>query len=155
MAAYIQRSGGRDEITELACNLDDMTPEGIGFAMETLLAEGALDVFTTAIGMKKSRPGVMLTCLCRPEDKEKLARLIFAHTTTLGVRETVCQRYTLERSFTDADTPYGPVRVKRVEGWGAAREKAEYEDLARIARERGISLEEVRKSLKNSELFKL
>ena len=55
-----------DEITELSCNLDDMSPEGIGFAMEVLLNEGALDVFTTAIGMKKSRPGTMLTCLCKP-----------------------------------------------------------------------------------------
>ena len=58
-----------DEIIELSCNLDDMTPEGVGFALETLLAEGALDAFTTAIGMKKSRPGVMLTCLCRPEGR--------------------------------------------------------------------------------------
>lgn len=148
MAEYIQRDGLRDEIIELACNLDDMTPEGVGFAMETLLSEGALDVFTTAIGMKKSRPGVMLTCLCRPEDRERMARLIFKHTTTLGIRESTCQRYTLGRSFTQADTPYGPVRVKRVEGWGTAREKAEYEDLARIAREKGIGIDEVRRHIK-------
>lgn len=148
MAAYIGRGGSqgegsRDEIVELCCNLDDMTPEGIGFAMEALLAEGALDVFTTAIGMKKSRPATMLTVLCRPEDKEKMARLIFTHTTTLGIREASCRRYTLERGFRTAQTPYGPVRVKTAEGWGVKREKAEYEDLARIARERGVSLEEV------------
>lgn len=137
-----------DEITELSCNLDDMSPEGIGFAMEVLLNEGALDVFTTAIGMKKSRPGTMLTCLCKPGDSEKMARLIFKHTTTLGIRESRCRRYTLERSFTEAKTEYGPVRIKHVEGWGTEREKAEYEDLAKIAREQGLSLEEARRLLK-------
>ncbi len=137
-----------DEIIELSCNLDDMTPEGVGFALETLLAEGALDAFTTAIGMKKSRPGIMLTCLCRPEEGEKMARLLLRHTTTLGIRETRCKRYTLERSLEEQETEYGPVRVKRSEGFGVSREKPEYEDLCRIARERGLSLEEVRKLIK-------
>ncbi len=135
-----------DEIIELSCNLDDMTPEGV--ALETLLAEGALDAFTTAIGMKKSRPGIMLTCLCRPEEGEKMARLLLRHTTTLGIRETRCKRYTLERSLEERETEYGPVRVKRSEGFGVSREKPEYEDLCRIARERGLSLEEVRKLIK-------
>lgn len=137
-----------DEIIELSCNLDDMTPEGVGFALETLLAEGALDAFTTAIGMKKSRPGIMLTCLCRPEEGEKMVRLLLRHTTTLGIRETRCKRYTLERSLEERETEYGPVRVKRSEGFGVSREKPEYEDLCRIARERGLSLEEVRKLIK-------
>ncbi|WP_217958992.1 nickel insertion protein [Acutalibacter muris] len=137
-----------DEIIELSCNLDDMTPEGVGFALETLLAEGALDAFTTAIGMKKSRPGIMLTCLCRPEEGEKMARLLLRHTTTLGIRETRCKRYILERSLEERETEYGPVRVKRSEGFGVSREKPEYEDLCRIARERGLSLEEVRKLIK-------
>ena len=137
-----------DEIIELSCNLDDMTPEGVGFALETLLAEGALDAFTTAIGMKKSRPGIMLTCLCRPEEGEKMARLLLRHTTTLGIRETRCKRYTLERSLEERETEYGPVRVKRSEGFGVSREKPEYEDLCRIARERGLRLEEVRKLIK-------
>lgn len=137
-----------DEIIELSCNLDDMTPEGVGFALETLLAEGALDAFTTAIGMKKSRPGIMLTYLCRPEEGEKMARLLLRHTTTLGIRETRCKRYTLERSLEERETEYGPVRVKRSEGFGVSREKPEYEDLCRIARERGLSLEEVRKLIK-------
>lgn len=137
-----------DEILELSCNLDDMTPEGIGYAMEALLSAGALDVFTTPIGMKKSRPGVMLTVLCRREEGERMARLIFKHTTTLGVRENICRRYTLERSFREAESPEGPVRVKRAQGWGVSREKAEYEDLARIARERNISLEEARGLIK-------
>ncbi len=71
---------------KLSCNLDDTTPEAVGFAMERLLEAGALDAFTQAIGMKKNRPGVMLTCLCREEDREKMLSLLFAHTTTLGVR---------------------------------------------------------------------
>ena len=137
-----------DEIIELTCNLDDMTPEGIGFAMEALLDAGALDVFTTPIGMKKSRPGVMLTCLCKTGEGERMARLMFKHTTTLGVRETKCRRYTLERSMEKRETACGPVRLKRAEGWGVRREKAEYEDLAKIARERGMSLEEARKLIK-------
>lgn len=151
MASYIVRGdedGPRDRIAELRCNLDDMTPEGVGFAMEALLDGGALDAFTTAIGMKKSRPGVMLTVLCRPEDRERMVRLIFAHTTTLGVRETLCERYVLRRGLRQESTPYGPVRVKSVEGWGVRREKAEYEDLRRIARERGMTLDEVRKLVK-------
>lgn len=146
MNAYIQREGvdTPGTIAELCCNLDDMTPEELGFALETLLDAGALDVFTTAIGMKKSRPATMLTCLCRMEDKQEMVRLIFQHTTTLGIRESVCARYTLERSFRQVETECGPVRMKQAEGWGVSRQKAEYEDLARIARERGISLGQAR-----------
>ena len=131
-----------DEAVELRCNLDDMTGEAVGFAMEELLSAGALDVFTTPIGMKKGRPAVLLTCLCRPEDREKMARLLFRHTTTLGVRESLCRRYTLSREQHTVDTPRGPVTVKSASGWGVSRSKPEYEDLARIAREQGISLAE-------------
>ena len=131
-----------ETVLELRCNLDDMSPEELGFAMERLLEAGALDVFTTPIGMKKSRPGVMLTTLCKQADRDAMLRCLFRHTTTLGVRETVCARETLRRSFRTVETPSGPVRIKCAEGWGVKREKAEYEDLARIARERGISLRE-------------
>ena len=110
--------------------------------MERLLEAGALDVFTTPIGMKKSRPAVMLTVLCKPERREELLRSLFRHTSTLGVRESICPRYTLRRSFRTVETEAGPVRVKCAEGWGVRREKPEFEDLARIARERGISLRE-------------
>ena len=132
-----------EQILELSCNLDDMTGEAIGFAMEVLLDAGALDVFTTPIGMKKSRPGVMLTALCREADKGKLLPLIFKHTTTLGVRETVCNRYTLTRKIDVVQTPYGPVRQKIATGYGVERRKYEYEDLARLARENNLSLEDV------------
>ena len=133
----------RDSITELSCNLDDMTGEEIGFAMEQLLAAGALDVYTTAIGMKKNRPATMLTVLCRNEQKEEMVRLIFRHTTTLGIREAEFSRYTLQRHFETVETTYGPVRRKVVSGYGVSRSKAEYEDLAKIAREQGKGLREL------------
>lgn len=139
--------GAADSVAELSCNLDDMTPEALAFAAERLMEAGALDVFTTAIGMKKGRPGVMLTCLCRPEDREVMTRLLFSHTTTLGVREHLSNRQVLSRSQQQRQTRFGTVTVKVSEGWGVRREKAEYEDLARIAKEHGWSLEETGKKL--------
>ena len=127
---------------ELSCNLDDCTPEAIGFAMEELLRLGALDVYTTAIGMKKNRPGIMLTCMCKEEQRDEMLRCLFRHTSTLGVREARFVRHTLDRSVRTVETAHGPVRIKCASGWGVSREKAEYEDLARIAREQGISLRE-------------
>ena len=115
--------------------------------MERLFDAGALDVWTTAIGMKKSRPGVMLSVLCRREQRDALLQCLFRHTATLGVRELFCQRHTLKRSFRTAKTPWGAVTVKRAEGWGVKREKPEYEDLARIARENDLSLREVKEAL--------
>ena len=136
-----------DEVLELSCNLDDMTGETLGFAQEELLAGGALDVWTVPIGMKKSRPGILLQVLCRPEDRESMLSLLFRHTTTLGVREQRLRRTVLERRTEAEETPWGPLRRKIAEGRGLRREKAEYEDLARIARERGLSLEQVRAEL--------
>ncbi len=131
-------------VVELRCNLDDMTGEEIGFAMEALLQAGALDVWVTPIQMKKSRPGTLLTVLCDESGKENLVREIFCHTTTLGVRELDCVRYTLDRHEEVLQTPYGPIRKKIATGYGVCREKCEYEDLAAIAREQGCSLAEVR-----------
>ena len=140
-----EATGESDDILELSCNLDDMTGEEIGFALEQLMDAGALDVFTTPIGMKKSRPGIMLTILCRPEDKEKLLPLIFRHTTTLGVRENRLHRYTLQRRTETVQTPYGPVQQKVATGYGVKRVKYEYEDIARLAREHKVSLKEIAK----------
>lgn len=136
-----------DEIVELRCNLDDMTGEAIGFACEQLLAAGALDVFTTAITMKKSRPGVLLSVLCKPEQRETVTALLFHHTTTLGIRYQTLARSTLERRTEQAPTPYGTVRYKISTGYGAEHRKPEYEDLARIAREQGLSLQELIQTL--------
>lgn len=136
--------GQTDDILELSCNLDDMTGEEIGFATEQLLKAGALDVFTTPIGMKKSRPGVLFTVLCRVEDRERLLPLIFRHTTTLGIRENRLRRYALTRRTEIVDTPYGPVRQKISTGYGVERRKYEYEDLANIAREHQLPLSELK-----------
>ena len=135
-------------LVELHCNLDDMTGEELGFAQERLLEAGALDVWTTAIGMKKGRPGVMLSVLCRTDQQNELTHCLFRHTTTLGVRAVFSLRHTLSRSFRKADTPWGEVTVKRAEGWGAEREKPEYEDLRRLARENDLTLRELREALR-------
>ena len=138
---------GRETIAQLCCNLDDMTPEALGFVQERLWEAGALDVTTTPVGMKKNRPGVLLTCMCRLEDRERLVSLLFRHTTTLGIRESQCSRYTLSRSQRSLETPWGPVRIKTSAGWGVTREKPEYEDLAKIARDQDLPLDKVRELL--------
>ena len=134
----------KDQVTELACNLDDMTAEGIGFAMDCLLEAGALDVYTIAINMKKNRPGTMLCVLTKEEKKEEMIGLLFKHTTTIGIRETVMHRSILKRETETIHTPCGAVRCKKVSGYGTERQKLEYEDLARIAREQNLSLSDVR-----------
>ena len=132
------------EVTELSCNLDDMTPEALGFVQEILFAAGALEVYTIPIGMKKSRPAVLLCCICEPSAADRLAAAILRHTSTFGVRKTLCQRYMLSRSFEQVSTPHGDVRIKTGQGYGVSKSKPEYEDIARIAREQGISLAEAR-----------
>ena len=136
-----------EEILELSCNLDDCTGEAIGFAMERLLDAGALDVYWTSVGMKKNRPGILLTCMCRPLDREKMVELLFRHTTTLGVRESAFRRYTLSRESKTIQTPDGDIRVKVSSGYGVTREKPEFDDLAKIARETGKSLSELQKNI--------
>lgn len=132
-----------DTITELNCNVDDMTGEAVGFAMDTLFAAGALEVYTVPIGMKKSRPGMLLCVMCRETDKEEMVKLLFRHTTTIGIRENVYKRYTLTRSVETVQTRYGEIRKKISRGYGVTREKYEYEDLARAAREHNISVSQV------------
>ena len=139
-----ETESGSDKIIELSCNVDDMTGEDIGFAMEKLMEGGARDVFTTPIGMKKSRPGILLSVMCSPDKKEDIIELIFRHTTTIGVREKTYQRHILDRKEETIETSYGAVRVKTSTGYGVTRKKLEYEDLARIAKEEGLSIEEVR-----------
>lgn len=134
-------------ILELRCNVDDMTPEAMGFAMERLLEEGALDVFTIPVGMKKCRPGTMICTLCRTGDRERMIALLLKHTTTLGVRETLCHRSTLQRTVTTEQTQLGPVRKKCADGYGVEKSKWEFEDVARIAKERDLSIAEVLRQL--------
>ena len=134
-----------DVVLELSCNVDDMTAEAIAFATQRLFEGGAHEVYTVPIGMKKSRPGTLIRAMCDENDRERILALFFKHTTTLGVRETVTRRFILDRDVHTIRTPYGDVRRKDSSGYGAHRSKLEYEDLARIAIERGISLDEARR----------
>lgn len=129
-----------DEIYELSCNVDDMTGEEVGFAVERLFAAGALDVYTIPIGMKKSRPGVLIHIMCYKADRETMIRTAFKYTTTIGIRERGLSRYVLERHIETCETPYGAVRCKVSSGYGVERRKYEYDDLSRIAREKDISI---------------
>lgn len=134
---------GMDDVNEICCNLDDMTPEAIGFAEELLFTEGALDVYTIPIGMKRSRPGVMLCCMCHEDKTKEMTDLMLRHTATLGVRVIKSRRFTLSRTQDTVKTAYGPVRVKRAIGKNFAKSKPEYEDVAKIAKENGMSFSEV------------
>ena len=133
-----------DQVVELACNLDDATGEALGYVMERLLAEGALDVWFQAIQMKKNRPATQVSVLARPEDAEELAALLLRETPTLGVRWQVLSRYKAGREMREVETPWGTVRVKvkLLEGKAVAA-APEYDDCARLAAERGVPLAEV------------
>ena len=135
--------GPNDAVTELKANIDDMTGEALGFAMDALLAAGALDVSYQPIQMKKNRPGVLLTCLCRPAEADRLAKEMLRHTTTFGVRRTDCTRYALSPASVTEHSSYGPVRRKEGMGYGVTKSKVEYADMARIAREQNIPLSQV------------
>lgn len=134
-------------ITEISCNLDDMTGEDIAFAAERILQAGALDVFTESIYMKKGRPAVKLTVLARPEDEERLAGEIFRHTSTIGVRIHTDRRYELARRSEQRKTPLGTIEVKISEGFGVRKEKIEFASLKQIAETSGKSVAEVRAAL--------
>lgn len=137
-----------DEICEFSCNVDDMTGEAVGFAMDRLFEAGALDVYTIPIGMKKSRPGMLIHVMCRENEKETILRAIFKHTTTIGIRENTMRRYVLDRRLETVETAYGSVRCKVSSGYGIERRKYEYEDMNHIAKENNISLEDVLSSVK-------
>ncbi|MCQ2499293.1 MAG: nickel pincer cofactor biosynthesis protein LarC [Lachnospiraceae bacterium] len=151
-AMFGETSDTNDAIAELNCNIDDMTPEEVGFAINELFKVGALDVFTTPIQMKKNRPGILLTVLCKEDIKESIIENIFKHTSTIGIREKICQRYVLNRTTNELSTPYGPVRAKISSGYGVTREKYEYDDVAKIASENNLSYAEVISTI-NKELI--
>jgi len=135
-----------EEITILEANLDDMTPQVFGYVMERALAAGALDVFGTAVQMKKNRPGMLLTVLCHPEDTASLRQLIFAETTTLGVRMRREQRATLARRYECVQTKWGEIRMKLANlngSTGVTNYAPEYEDCRRIAEQERVPLKAV------------
>ena len=159
-----------ETICELSCNVDDMTGEDIAFAIETFLQNGALDAFTVPCTMKKGRPGVLVTVLCKDPDQKQMTRLILQHTTTLGVRSAIKKRWVLSRTesetvipddmlanVTAPDMPTGSktqelktigndctIRSKTSTGFGITRNKYEHDDLEKIARTYGLTLAQVR-----------
>ena len=159
-----------ETICELSCNVDDMTGEDIAFAIETFLQNGALDAFTVPCTMKKGRPGVLVTVLCKDPDQKQMTRLILQHTTTLGVRSTKKKRWTLSRTESETVIPNGvlanvtapdmpaeskaqelkttgndcTIRSKTSTGFGITRNKYEHDDLEKIARTYGLTLAQVR-----------
>ena len=139
-----ETQGDTDTVFQLSCNLDDMTAEDLSYAMSILLENGAKDVYTVPIGMKQSRPAVMLCVLCADSNMQKMAELMFFHTTTLGIRTQKMERMVLDRSFRTEETEYGPVRIKRASGYGVEREKPEYADLKAAADKSGKPIREIR-----------
>jgi len=142
-----KEEGPNNEVAELCCNLDDMTAEAIGFACQTLMDSGALDVFTTAVGMKKERPGILLTCICDTEKADVFAGLILKHTTTFGIRKSIQSRYILERDTKTIETPFGKVRLKIGKGYGIIKSKLEYDDVAALAKKHNLSINEMERKI--------
>jgi hypothetical protein len=137
-------STSNDSITVLEANLDDLSPQVLAYAMERLLAEGALDVFSVPVQMKKSRPGTLLTVLAKMEDANRLTKTIFAETTTLGVRRREERRQTLSRRWETVDTTWGPVRIKIANMNGSVSNYApEYEDCRTLAEAQHVPLRTV------------
>ena len=159
-----------ETICELSCNVDDMTGEDIAFAIETFLQNGALDAFTVPCTMKKGRPGVLVTVLCKDPDQKQMTKLILQHTTTLGVRSAIKKRWILSRTesetvipddvLANVTAPNMPaesktqelkttgndctIRSKTSTGFGITRNKYEHDDLEKIARTYGLTLAQVR-----------
>ncbi|MBR1423279.1 MAG: nickel pincer cofactor biosynthesis protein LarC [Ruminococcus sp.] len=133
-----------EQMYELACNVDDMTAEDIAFACEELFRCGANEVYTVPAGMKKSRSGIVINVICTGQKREQLIRVMFKHTSTLGIRESKFTRHILDRKIETVQTQYGDIRTKVSEGYGVRRIKFEHDDLERIARENGESIGELR-----------
>ncbi len=134
----------RDEIAVLEANIDDLSPQVLAYAMERLFAEGALDVFSVPVQMKKGRAGSLLTVLTKPEDADRLTKVMFSETTTLGVRRHYDQRCVLARRWESVETEWGPVRIKIANMNGTVSNYApEYDDCRRIAAEHRVPLKKV------------
>ncbi|MFW9260188.1 nickel pincer cofactor biosynthesis protein LarC [Nostoc sp. CALU 546] len=143
-------SSNLETISVLETQIDDLNPQAIGYTFEALFVAGALDVFTQAIGMKKSRPGILLTVICHPENLLSCEAVLFRETTTLGIRRTTQQRAILQREIQQVETEYGKVRVK-IAWKGQSPEKVianvqpEYEDCADLARKHNIPWREIQR----------
>jgi hypothetical protein len=132
-----------DDACILETNIDDMTPEALGYLMERLFAAGALDVAFSPLQMKKNRPGTLVSVICAPADRERLGRLVLAESTAIGVRTYPVRRMTLEREVRERQTSLGLVRIKTVRVESGERSTPEFDDCRRIALERELPLQEV------------
>jgi len=133
-----------ETISVLEANLDDLNPQVFGYVMDKLLEEGALDAFGIPVQMKKNRPGMLLTVLCKPEEADRLAQIIFAESTTLGVRRREERRQALARRWENVSTPWGEIRIKIASMNGTVTNYApEYEDCRRVAAEHHVPLKRV------------
>jgi len=134
-----------DSISVLETQIDDLNPQAIGYVFEALFAVGAVDVFTQAIGMKKSRPGVLLTVICLPEKESVCEAVLFRETSTLGIRHTSQRRSILDRAFHPVETEYGTVQIKvaRQKDGSIVNVQPEYEDCAQLARQHSVAWREV------------
>jgi hypothetical protein len=143
-AAKTAAGTSQETITVLEANLDDLSPQVLAYTMEQLLAAGALDVFSVPVQMKKGRPGAVLTVLSKPEDADRLSKLIFAETTTLGVRRREEMRQVLARRWETVETSWGPVRIKIASMNGTISNYApEYEDCRAVAEKHHVPLRTV------------
>ena len=133
MGELYENTSEDDEIVVMETNIDDSSPEIIGYTAERLFEKGALDVFYTPIYMKKSRPAFMLTVLARPEDEEILAGIILTETTTLGIRKSLSKRYCMKRETVNVTTGYGDARVKIASNGAFRKASPEYEDCRKLA----------------------
>jgi uncharacterized protein (TIGR00299 family) protein len=139
----VGEASGASEAAQVAvieANIDDTTPEILGHTMDRLLESGALDVTLAPVHMKKNRPGTVLTVIAKPEDREKLAGIVFAETTTLGLRFYSAERRVLRREVISVQTPYGEVRVKIADNGAMA---PEYDDCRRLAVEQNVPLKQI------------
>ncbi len=127
-------------VSVIEANVDDLSPQVLAYAMERLLAQGALDVSFSPVFMKKNRPATLVRVIARPEDQESLAQILLAETSTLGVRMHVAERRCQARTFTEVLTPHGKVRIKAAEDGGYA---PEYEDCRKLALESGVPLKQI------------
>jgi uncharacterized protein (TIGR00299 family) protein len=141
-----ERTGaaGGGQVVQIECEIDDMNPQLFGPLMDHLSAAGALDVFYSAVQMKKNRPGTLVTVVAPPDRRDAITAVLFAHSTTIGVRYQEMQRDTLERETRSIETPLGAIRFKVATRAGRVLNAApEFEDCARIAAQRGLPIKEV------------
>lgn len=137
-AMLITPRSSEDTIVKLECNVDDCTGEALGFAAERLMREGARDAHYTPVFMKKGRPAYQLTVVCRESDRQRMERIVFEETSTVGIRRVAMDRTVMDRRIDEVNTPIGRVQVKVCTIDGIEKSHPEYESLAAICREKGI-----------------